>query len=40
MNQAAKNTAKFSRLRAKAFRYLLDDRSEDKKVKDKKKCLI
>ena len=27
---------KFSRLRAKAFSYLLDDRSEDKKVKDKK----
>ena len=32
--------AKFSGLRAKAFRYLLDDHSEDKKVKDKKKCLI
>ena len=31
---------KCSGLRAKAFSYLIDDGSEDKKVKDKKRCVI
>ena len=35
MNQVVKNMTKFSGLRAKAFSYLLDDDSENKKAKDK-----
>ena len=31
---------KFVGLRAKAYSYLLDDGSEDKKAKDTKKCVI
>ena len=31
---------KCSGLRAKSFSYLIDDGSEDKKVKDKKRCVI
>ena len=32
--------AKFLGLRAKAYSYLVADGSEDKKTKDKKKCVI
>ena len=32
--------AKFVGLRAKAYSYLVADGSEDKKTKDKKKCVI
>ena len=30
----------FGELRAKTYRYLIDDGSEDKKAKDTKKCVI
>ena len=30
----------FDELRAKTYRYLIDDGSEDKKAKDTKKCVI
>ena len=32
--------AKFVGIRAKTYRYLLDDGSEDRKAKGTKKCLI
>ena len=31
---------KFVGLRVKSYGYLIDDRSEDKKAKDTKKCVI
>ena len=31
---------KFVELRAKTYSYLIDDSSDDKKVKDTKKCVI
>ena len=31
---------KFVKLRAKTYSYLIDDSSDDKKVKDTKKCVI
>ena len=31
---------KFSGLTAKTYSYLIDDRNEDKKAKDTKKCVI
>ena len=31
---------KFARVRAKTYIYLIDDGSEDKKTKDRKKCVI
>ena len=37
---AKKNTTEFSGLRAKTYSYLIDDDSEDKKVKVSKKCVI
>ena len=35
-----KIVTKFVRLRSKAYSYLIDDGSEDKKAKDTKKCII
>ena len=35
-----KNLTKFVGLRTKTYSYLIDDDSEDKKVKDTKKCAI